>query len=114
MEDVLDAELSDLLQVASFCTSRSARTNLRESLVAAGIPKKQAKKIVKALRRYLCQDEAVCFSSSGGFPVGVAMGFNARWANNVMVHKSGPLIVGGYLPRGSTLASQEKRAWLVP
>lgn len=58
--------------------------------------------------------EAVCFSSSGGFAVGVAMCFNARWANNVMVHKSGPLIVGGYLPRGSTLASQEKRAWLVP
>jgi len=28
---------------------------LRESLIAAGIPKRQAKRIIKALRRYLCQ-----------------------------------------------------------
>jgi hypothetical protein len=53
--DVLDAELGDFLQAARFCLSRAARLELRESLIAAGIPKRQAKRIIRALRRYLCQ-----------------------------------------------------------
>jgi hypothetical protein len=57
--DLLDAELANYESIEKFCKSRSARVDLKKKLIAAGIPRTEASNIVKALRRYLCQDGTI-------------------------------------------------------